>query len=93
MYYSGEGVGQDYNVALEWYQKAAEQGDATAEANIGLMYQEGQGVAQNYAGAADWLLKAAKQGLSYAQNRLAIIYESGLRPCRKISARHTCGLV
>ena len=34
MYAKGLGVPQDYSKALYWYKKAAEQGSATAEANL-----------------------------------------------------------
>ena len=61
MYYFGEGVKQDYAKALEWFQKAAEQGYATAQNNLGSMYYNGQGVKVNYAKAAEWFQKAAQQ--------------------------------
>jgi len=35
MYEDGLGVPQDYNKAIYWYKKAAEQGDAQAKANLG----------------------------------------------------------
>ena len=44
-YYNGEGVSQNYAEALQWYWKAADQGNAKAQLNIGLMYANGQGVA------------------------------------------------
>ena len=37
-YYNGRGVPQDYAQALSWYRKAAEQGNAHAQNNLGLMY-------------------------------------------------------
>jgi len=33
MYYDGEGVVQDYIEAVKWYRKAADQGDAPAQAS------------------------------------------------------------
>ena len=35
---------QDYAEAVRWFRKAAEQGDADAQFNLGRMYYEGQGV-------------------------------------------------
>ena len=47
-YYRGKGVPQDFQKAAEWYQKAAEQGHAKAQFNLGVMYANGEGVSQNY---------------------------------------------
>ena len=45
-----------------WYRKAADQGDAKAQSNLGAMYCHGQGVAQSYKETAVWFRKAADQG-------------------------------
>jgi TPR repeat protein len=37
----------DYTEAAKWYRKAAEQGDARAQANLGVLYQFGWGVPQD----------------------------------------------
>ncbi|MFK8284951.1 hypothetical protein ACI75W_09130, partial [Capnocytophaga canis] len=39
MYYYGDGVPQDYYEAVKWYRKAAEQGNASGQNNLGLMYE------------------------------------------------------
>jgi TPR repeat protein len=39
-----KGVKQDAAEAVKWYRKAAEQGYARAQFNLGLMYAEGKGV-------------------------------------------------
>ena len=62
MYDNGEGVPQDYAEAVKWYRLAAEQGDANAQYNLGLMYDNGQGVPQDYAEAVKWYRLAAEQG-------------------------------
>ncbi len=41
---------------------AADQGDAGAQNNLGLMYREGQGVTQDYVQAHMWYNIAAAQG-------------------------------
>ena len=56
--------------ALKWWRKAAEQGDAKAQFNLGVMYDKGQGVMRNYAEAAKWYRKAAEQGDADAQRNL-----------------------
>ena len=53
----------NYKKAIEWYEKAAEQGDAEAQYNLGVMYENGQGVDVNYKKAIEWYEKAAEQGL------------------------------
>ena len=52
MYDNGQGVTQDYKQAVYWFEKAATQGLAKAQYNLGLMYSNGQGVTQNYKQAA-----------------------------------------
>jgi tetratricopeptide (TPR) repeat protein len=77
MYYKGHGVTQDYTQAIAWYRKAAEQGNATAQLNIGYMYEKGQGVTQDYTQAIAWYRKAAEQGNAGGQFNLGIMYEKG----------------
>ena len=62
---------------MKWYLKAAEQGDADAQRQIGYMYYKGEGVEQNYKEAAEWFLKAAEQGHARAQNNIGYMYENG----------------
>ena len=78
MYYYGLGVETDYVKAMEWYLRAAENGNVDAQFSIGLMYDEGQGVAQDYAEAMKWYLKAAENGNASAQNNIGYLYENGL---------------
>jgi hypothetical protein len=54
MYMVGRGVKQDDAEAVQWYRKAAEQGHADAQHNLGLMYMEGRGVKQDDAEAVKW---------------------------------------
>jgi hypothetical protein len=59
-----QGVRQDYRQAAAWYRKAAEQGNADAQFNLGYLYDKGQGVPQDYAQAAAWYRKAAERGVA-----------------------------
>ena len=61
----------DYDTALELLILLADQGNAKAQNNLGLMYDEGTGVPQNYAEAVKWYRKAASQGDAVAQSNLA----------------------
>jgi S1-C subfamily serine protease len=67
----------DYTDAAKWYRKAAEQGHAVAQNNLGSMYANGYGVAQNYGEAVKWYRKAADQGYANAQTNLGDMYRAG----------------
>ncbi len=77
MYGKGLGVPQDYADAVKWYRKAAEQGMADAQYNLGLKYDNGLGVPQDYAEALKWYRKAAEQGNASAQTNLGVMYGVG----------------
>jgi hypothetical protein len=57
--------------------KAAAQGDAAAQSNLGLIYAIGRGVPANFIEAVKWLRLAAAQGDAAAQSNLGLVYESG----------------
>jgi tetratricopeptide (TPR) repeat protein len=59
-----------YEQAFPVCSKAAEQGDAAAQFNLGLMYYFGEGVQQDYAEAEKWYRKAAEQGDASAEYNL-----------------------
>ncbi len=59
-----EGVAQEIDDAAALLRAAAEQGDASAQYNLGLMYLEGQGVKQDNVEAYAWIRTAAAQGRS-----------------------------
>lgn len=62
MYNNGRGVNQNYQKAVELYQKGADLGDAGACYNLGHMYQHGQGVNQDYQKAVELYQKACDVG-------------------------------
>jgi uncharacterized protein len=66
MYDYGQGVPQDYAVAMSWYRKAAEQGDADAQVNLGILCGMGQGVPQDYVIAHMWFKLG---GVGWSQKR------------------------
>jgi len=61
MYSQEKGVSQDYAEALKWYRDAADQGDAAAQDNLGVMYASGKSVAQDYVEAHKWFDLAASR--------------------------------
>jgi TPR repeat protein len=73
----GQGIPQNYGEAFRWFQKAAEQGDTSAQFALGVKYASGKGVPQNDRMAFSWYRKAAEQGEASAQNNLGFMYERG----------------
>ena len=67
----------DYATAVQELRPLAEQGNATAQFNLGLMYRKGQGVPQDYKEALEWYRKAAEQGDAGAQFILGLMYDTG----------------
>lgn len=70
LYEQGKGVKTNPQAALVWYQKAALQGLADAQYNLGRLLAYGD-VERNLAQAAYWLQSAAKQGHNEADLTLA----------------------
>lgn len=68
---------KDYANAMIWFRKAADQGNAAAQNNIGWLYQNGWGVKQDYAEAANWYRKAAEKGDATGQVNLGWLYRKG----------------
>jgi uncharacterized protein len=67
----------NYSLAFRWYMKAAEQGNATAQNNIGYLYHHGRGVKQDYIQAMRWYSKASEQGDANAQKNIGYLYQNG----------------
>ncbi len=67
----------DYATALSELRPLAEQGDAEAQFNLGVLYHDGLGVTQNYIQAREWYTQAAVQGYAIAQIHLGVLYANG----------------
>ncbi len=67
----------DYRTAFTGFKKLAEQGNASAQYNLGLMYDQGQGVPKDEQQAVVWFRKAAEQGDAHAQHNLGVMYATG----------------
>ncbi len=72
-----EDVRQDWAEARRWYEKAAAQGNAEAQYNLGMMYEQGKGVRQDYAEARRLYEKSSAQGMAEAQFNLGVMYLQG----------------
>ena len=68
----------DYSLALDEFTPLAEQGDASAQYNLGEMYRRGDGVPQDFATAMKWYTLAAEQGFAFAQFNLGFMYRTEL---------------
>ena len=62
---------------MEWYAKAAKQGNAIGQLNVGYLFDKGFGVKGDDVVAVQWYLKAALQNNDIAQNNLAYMYKTG----------------
>jgi len=67
----------DYATALREWKPLAEQGNAIAQTNLGVMYQQGIGVPQDFEAAVKWYKLAAEQGYGSAQLKLGFMYGIG----------------
>jgi hypothetical protein len=67
----------DYEAALQLWQPLAEQGNAQAQHNLGVLYDKGEGVTQDYAEAMKWYHLAAEQGDYIAQYKLGVMCREG----------------
>jgi hypothetical protein len=69
----------DYKQAIEWYTKAANQGNVAAELDLASLYRDGRGkfFARDVDQAAAWYRKAAEQGDPRAQAALGMLYTLG----------------
>ncbi|MDD5267296.1 MAG: hypothetical protein PHO08_09235 [Methylococcales bacterium] len=60
----------NYQQAMQWYHKAADEGDAMAMNNIGVLYEMGQGVTQDFCTALEWFSKGVRGGSEIAKENL-----------------------
>ena len=77
-YAAGTGVKQDLEIALRYYQKAANLGEAEALHMVGVCYYEGMGARRNYKRALDFFQRAHAMGHSRSAYFLGLIYLHGL---------------
>lgn len=85
-FYFGEGRRENYRLALKYFLKPAEEGNACAQYYVGSIYETGEtenekefrGVKQNPEEAALWFAKAAALGNEDAAKALERLREAGL---------------
>ena len=69
---------ESFRVARYWSEKAAEQGNADAQARMGTIFHEGLGVERDPEHAMWWFLQAAKQNHAGAQAMLGVASHVGV---------------
>jgi S1-C subfamily serine protease len=62
MYFRGSGIPKDVDIAVSWFNKAAEQDILQAQINLAYVYAKGKVVPLDKIKAAKWYLKAAEHG-------------------------------
>lgn len=68
----------DYVTALQEWRPLADQGNAAAQARLGVMYETGKGLPVDYAQAAKWFRLAADRGDVLGEANLGFMYYGGL---------------
>ena len=78
MYASGEGTGQDYSLALEWFSRSGEQGYVPAIRMLAKTYESGGAIAEiSYERAVEWLNAGVAAGDLWTTRRLSNAYRLG----------------
>ena len=67
----------DFSTALKVWRPLAEQGNAKAQHNLGVMYKKGEGGTYDLSEAVYWFRKAAEQGNVDAHTSLGAMYYNG----------------
>ena len=89
----GQGVAKNLKTAADWYTKAAEQGHAKAQFNLGVMYRNGEGVPRDYVQAYFWWSLSGAQGEQDATRKIEATEKLMSRSAQNssaLSARSVC---
>ena len=79
--YAEGGAGPpNYELAVQWYEKAAQQGLAVAEYRLGSLYEKGVGVGRDMQRAKDLYQRAAEKGNTRAMHNLGVLAAEGGKP-------------
>jgi localization factor PodJL len=71
-------VAKDLTSAVNWYQRAADQGNINAMHNLAVLMSEGVDGAPDHDKALQWFLAAGNYGVRDSQYNLGVIYARGL---------------
>lgn len=67
----------DFATAAKLWKQSADDGNAAAQNNLGILYDLGKGVTRSDAKALEWFHKSAEQGYARAQFNLGRKYDNG----------------
>lgn len=73
----GKGTNPNPRAAVFYFDRAARDGDAEAQYELGYCYYAGEGVQRDYETAAYWYAKSAEQGNRHGLLNLGYCYEKG----------------
>ena len=79
MYYRGERIEKNLELAFDWMKKSADQAYAPAQYVLAEMYYRGEGPEKDFELAFHWIKKSADQAYAQAQYNLALMYYKGER--------------
>jgi localization factor PodJL len=74
----GRGVPANMELAVQWLERAANQGLTPAQYRLGSLYEKGQGVKKDLEKARTLYLAAADKGNAKAVHNLAVLYAEGI---------------
>jgi len=74
----GRGVPANLELAVQWFERAAQQGLAPAFYRLGSLYEKGQGVKKDLEKARQLYLQGADKGNAKAIHNLAVLYAEGI---------------
>ncbi|MGH6848683.1 MAG: hypothetical protein ACREC0_14990, partial [Methylocella sp.] len=79
--YDEGGTGpRNFELAAQWYERAAQQGLAVAEYRLGSLYKKGLGVGKDMQRAKDLYQRAAEKGNTRAMHNLGVLAAEGGKP-------------
>jgi len=70
-------VARDYQGAMQWWEKAAENEHARAQNGLGVLYRDGDLGEPDATRAAEWFRRSAENGYAFAMFSLALLYRDG----------------
>lgn len=88
MFHEGLGVEQDYDRAMYWLRKSADQGFSNAYFLVGEMFADGEGAPQDKVEAARWYFRSANAGFTRGQYRLGTMHMIGEGAARDLVLAH-----
>ncbi len=68
---------QEYQKAIEYWEKAAAAGSTAAMIQLGILYDTGTGVSRNWDKTMEWFQKAADSGDAVGVYNIGVLYENG----------------